>query len=163
MRLRDNPTVEVTRPLDCSPERAWELVTDIELPVRAAGELQGIEWLDGATAVAVGARFRGRNSNDALGEWHTVSTVIEVEEGRRWVWAVGPDDDEPWAYWAFEVEPARDGCLVRQWARIGDGRSPLAGFVERMPEKEGRIVQQRLEVWRRGMAANLAALDASDD
>ncbi|MEZ5210315.1 MULTISPECIES: SRPBCC family protein [unclassified Gordonia (in: high G+C Gram-positive bacteria)] len=163
MRLRDNPTVEVTRRLPCPPERAWELVTDIELPVRAAGELQEVQWLDGASSVAVGARFGGRNANDDLGEWHTVSTVTEVDPGRRWVWSVGPEAAEPWAYWGFEVEPARDGSLVRQWAKIGDGESPLAGFVARMPEKEGRIVEQRLGVWRHGMESNLDHLAALFD
>lgn len=49
MRLRDTPTVEVTGTLPCSPEQAWALVTDIELPTGAEGELQRVEWLDGAT------------------------------------------------------------------------------------------------------------------
>ena len=81
MRLRDNPTVEVSRRLDFSPERAWQLVTDITLPTRCDGELQRVEWLDGADHVAVGARFRGHNSDPQIGEWYTDSEIIELPPG----------------------------------------------------------------------------------
>ncbi|WP_461166836.1 SRPBCC family protein [Tsukamurella serpentis] len=158
MRLRDNPTVEVTRTLNCSPARAWDLVTDITLPTGVDGELRRVEWLDGATGVVEGARFRGYNRNEQLGEWTTDSVVVEVEDGRRWVWAVGPRDSEPWATWGFEVDPSRQGAVVRQWARFGDGASPFAAAVATQPEQEGRIVAYRLGVWRAGMEANLAEL-----
>lgn len=84
MRMRDCPAVQVAEYLSCSPERAWALVTDIELPTRADGELQRVESLDGPARVAVGARFRGYNSNAQPGEWHTEPQIVEVEDGRRW-------------------------------------------------------------------------------
>ncbi|SDD22846.1 SRPBCC family protein [Rhodococcus tukisamuensis] len=157
MRLRDNPTVEVSERLECSPEHAWALITDIELPTRADGELQRVEWLDGAAGVAVGARFRGYNANPQAGEWHTEPEITEVEDGRRWVWRVGPAD-EPLAVWGFEVDSDGDGAVVRQWAKAGTGRSPLSDFIEQYPDKEGTILAHRLAVWRDGMAANLAVL-----
>ncbi|WP_068154318.1 SRPBCC family protein [Rhodococcus phenolicus] len=158
MRLRDTPTVEVTRRLACSPERAWELVTDIELPTRAEGELQRAEWLDGAAGVAVGARFRGHNASTQMGEWHTEPEVVEVEDGRRWVWRVGPAD-APIALWGFEVDTDREGVVVRQWAKMCDGRSPLSEFIAQHPDKEGRIVEHRLSVWHTAMTANLATIE----
>ncbi|NLG45515.1 SRPBCC family protein [Gordonia sp. (in: high G+C Gram-positive bacteria)] len=161
MRLRDNPIIEVSRKLPCTPERAWELVTDITLPTRAEGELQAAEWIDGADAVAVGARFVGRNSNDQMGEWETLSIVTEVEEGRRWAWSVGVEGSEPWATWGFEVDPSRVGAVVRQWARVGDGDSPFRGFIAAAPEKEGVIIDNRLGVWRRGMESNLDLIEAA--
>ncbi|ADG80576.1 Cyclase/dehydrase OS=Tsukamurella paurometabola (strain ATCC 8368 / DSM / CCUG 35730 / CIP 100753/ JCM 10117 / KCTC 9821 / NBRC 16120 / NCIMB 702349 /NCTC 13040) OX=521096 GN=Tpau_4005 PE=4 SV=1 [Tsukamurella paurometabola] len=159
MRLRDNPVIEVTRKLACTPEQAWALVTDISLPTRTDGELQRVEWLDGAERVALGARFRGYNRNDQLGEWATDAEVIEVEEGRRWVWSVGPEGGgEAWTSWGFEVDPSRDGALVRQWGRVGDGASPFRAFVAAHPEREARIIEYRLDLWRTAMEANLAAL-----
>ena len=136
MRLSDNPTVEVVERLACSPEQAWALVTDIELPTRADGELQRVEWLDGATAVAVGARFRGHNADPRIGEWQTESEIAEVEDGRRWVWCVGSVEC-PVASWGFEIEPDGDGTVVRQWAKAGTGRSPFTEFIEQHPDKEG--------------------------
>ncbi len=158
MRMRDNPTVEVTERLACTPEQAWRLVTDIELPARADGELQRAEWLDGATGVAVGARFRGHNANDAMGEWHTDPEVVEVEDGRRWVWRIGSADD-PVTQWGFEVHSdGAGGAVVRQWAKVGTGPSPFKDAIDAHPDHEAQILESRMAVWRDGMAANLALL-----
>ncbi|CRK52870.1 conserved hypothetical protein [Rhodococcus sp. RD6.2] len=162
MRLRDTPTVEVTARLACDPERAWALVTDIELPTRADGELQRVEWLDGATGVAMGARFRGYNASPQMGDWHTESEVVEVEDGRRWVWRVGPAD-APFALWGFEVDAEGDGTVVRQWAKACPGPSPLTDFISRFPDREAAILEHRTSVWRDGMAANLAVLEQLAD
>ncbi|WP_026918584.1 SRPBCC family protein [Gordonia shandongensis] len=158
MRLRDNPTVEVSTVLACTPEQAWDLVTDIELPTRADGELQRAEWLDGADRVTVGARFRGYNASEHMGEWQTECEVAEVEDGRRWVWRVGPAE-APLTVWGFEVDPHRDGATVRQWGKVGGGRSPLNDLAEQRPDREGGLVAGRMAVWRAGMAANLEYLE----
>jgi hypothetical protein len=157
MRYGDCPTVEVTKLVPCDPETAWRLVTDIRLPLRCSSELQDVEWLDGATGVAVGARFRGHNSHVAMGDWATQCEIVEVDDGRRWVWNVqGPDGVA--ATWGFEVEPSSRGALVRQWARMGPGPSGLTYAITANPDKEGRIVARRLEEWQAGMAANLDCL-----
>jgi len=129
-------------------------VTDIGLPARCSAELETVEWLDGAEAVEVGARFRGRNKHEAFGDWSTVCEVVEVEDERRWVYNVaGPEGVS--ATWAFEVEPASDGVLIRQWARMGPGPSGLTPAIVAQPEKEGRIVSRRLAEWQQNMQANL--------
>jgi hypothetical protein len=154
VRYRDQPTVEVTQLVHCDIATAWDYVTDITVPARCSTELQTAEWLDDADRVAVGARFRGRNTNDAIGTWETVCVVVEVEDQRRWVWNVG-DRDEPVASWGFEVEPASDGVLIRQWARMGPAPSGLNVVIAAQPDKEARIVARRLAQWQQGMAANL--------
>jgi hypothetical protein len=141
-----------------SPEDAWALVTDITLPTRCVGELQAVEWLDGATGVAVGARFRGHNKHEALGEWTTEAVVSEVEEGRRWVWQVFNAEGEVSASWGFEVEPGRDATTIRQWGKMGPALSGLRGAIESMPDKEGRIVARRLAEWQAGLTANLEGI-----
>lgn len=154
MRYRDQPTIEVAQLVPCDVATAWEFVTDITLPARCSAELQGVEWLDGADCVKVGARFRGRSRHEAFGEWQTVCVVAEVEEQRRWVWNVfGPDGVS--ATWAYEVEPTSDGTLVRQWARMGPGPSGLSAGIAAQPEKEARIVARRLAEWQQNMQANL--------
>ncbi|GAA4823246.1 SRPBCC family protein [Tomitella cavernea] len=158
MRLRDNPTIEVSIRLPCSTERAWELVTDIELPTRADGELQKAHWLDGADGVAIGARFRGYNRNPQIGEWHTEPEVSEVEDGRRWVWRVGPAE-APVTLWGFEVDADGDGTVVRQWVKIGSGTSPLSDLIAQHPDDEGTILARRMAAWRAGMSANMALLE----
>lgn len=158
VRYRDLPTVEVTQRVRCDVPTAWALVTDINVPTHCSPELQGVDWLDGATGVAVGARFRGRNQHEALGVWSTVCEVTEVEEGgaqRRWVYDV-VGSEGVFATWAFEVEPTSDGVLIRQWGRMGPGPSGLTPAIEAMPDKEARIVANRLSEWQANMQANLA-------
>ena len=55
-RYSDQPTIEVTQRVRCDVPTAWNLVTDIGLPARCSSELQAVEWIDDADAVAVGAR-----------------------------------------------------------------------------------------------------------
>ena len=154
MRHRDRPTVEVTQFVHCDVPTAWSYVTDITVPARCSAELQTVEWLDGAEGVRVGARFRGRNTNESIGTWETVCEVIEVEDQRRWVWNVG-SREAPVATWGFEVEPARDGVLIRQWGRVGTGPSGLTMVIAAQPDKEARIITNRLATWQQNMAANL--------
>lgn len=158
MRYRDCPTAEVTERIEADPDAAWGAVCDIELPTRCTGELQSVRWLDGATGPAVGARFEGVNRNEVLGEWATVSTVVEVEPGRRWVWDVSGPDGPAWSRWGFEVDPVRGGSVVRQWVRLGPERSGLSLAIDAMPEREGRIVEVRLAELATAMRANLAGL-----
>jgi hypothetical protein len=117
-------------------------------------QLQAVEWVDDANAVEVGARFRGRNKHEAFGDWATVCEVVEVEDQRRWVYnVIGPEGVS--ATWAFEVEPASDGVLIRQWARMGPGPSGLTPAIVAQPEKEARIISRRLVEWQQNMQANL--------
>jgi hypothetical protein len=159
VRYRDQPTIEVEQRVAASPEVVWALVTDIGLPARFSGELQSVEWLDGATEVAVGNRFRGTNENPALGTWSTECTVVEVEPGLRWAWAVESEGNRM-ATWGFEVDPGRDTVIVRQWARMGPDPSGLNIAIDAMPEKEARIISRRLAEWRTNMEANLAGIKA---
>ncbi|MEV0697285.1 SRPBCC family protein [Saccharopolyspora sp. NPDC050389] len=156
-RYADGPTVEVRTRIDAPPGRVWELVSDIELMPRLSSELQSVEWADGATGPALGARFVGHNAHDALGEWSTTSHIVEFEPARVFAWAV-TDPDTPSATWRFTVEPADGGAVLRQWVRLGPGRSGLSMAIDRMPEKEQKIVFVRLREFEAAIAANLAAI-----
>lgn len=154
MRYRDQPTIEVTQRVRCDVGTAWQYVTDINLPARCSSELQAVEWLGDADCVRVGARFSGRSRHEAFGEWQTVCEVVEVEDQRRWVWNVlGPDGVG--ATWGFEVEPASDGALIRQWGRMGPGPSGLTPAILAQPDKEARIVARRLSEWQQNMQTTL--------
>lgn len=159
MRYQDCPTVEVSERIAGDPAEIWAALSDITLPTRFSPELYRAEWLDGADGLTVGARFRGYNRHPALGEWQTECRVVEVEAGTRWVWEVEGDGGAS-ATWAFEVDPASDGAIVRQWARLGPAPSGLSLAIAATPEKEGRIIARRLAEWEAGMRANLAGIKA---
>jgi Polyketide cyclase / dehydrase and lipid transport len=154
--------VEVTQRVKCDVATAWRLVTDITLPARCSPELQSVQWVGPADQVAIGARFRGCNQHDAFGTWETECEVAEVSEspsGCRWTWnVIGPEGVG--ATWGFEVEPTSDGALVRQWVRMGPGRSGLSFAIEARPELEARIVARRLSEFQQGMQTNLDCIRA---
>ena len=168
MKLSDAPTTEVSVTIDAPVARVWELVTDLNVPAGTSPEFSGADWLDGATAPVVGARFVGHNAHAALGQWETTSTVTVVEPEREFRYAVG-DVDEPMAVWTYRLEPEDDGdgggegdgrVRLTQVAQIGPGRSGLSFAIDRMPEKEERIVERRLLEHAASMRANLEHIKA---
>jgi uncharacterized membrane protein len=150
----DTPTVEVRIWIDAPPDRVWALVSDVELMPSMSTELQAVEWLDGATGPAPGARFAGRSKHDAFGEWTTTSQVVECEPGRVFGWAVG-DPANPSASWRFRLEPKDGGTDLSQWMRLGPAPSGLTFAIEQMPDKEQKIVFVRLREFERNMTATL--------
>ena len=154
-RYADNPTVQVQTWIDVLPGRVWELVSDIELMPTMSQELQSVEWLDGASAPAVGAKFIGRSKHESLGEWATTSHVIECEPERVFAWAV-EDPANPTAIWRFRLEPKDGGTELSEWMQMGPARSGLSFAIDRMPEKEQKIVFVRMREFEQNMAATLA-------
>ncbi|MET7983824.1 MULTISPECIES: SRPBCC family protein [unclassified Streptomyces] len=156
-RYADQPTVEVRTRIGGPPRRVWDLVSDISLMPDLSAELQSVEWLDGVTVPEVGARFVGRSRHESLGEWETTSYVVECEPCRTFAWAVS-DPEHPSAVWRFGLEEADGGTELTQWMRMGPGRSGLSFAIDRMPEKEQKIVFVRLREFERSMTDTLAVI-----
>ncbi|MGA9508387.1 MAG: SRPBCC family protein [Candidatus Sulfotelmatobacter sp.] len=154
-RYADNPTVQVQTWIGASPRRVWDLVSDIELMPTMSQELQSVEWLDGASEPAVGTKFIGRSKHESLGEWATTSHVIECEPERVFAWAV-EDPANPTAIWRFRLEPENGGTELSEWMQMGPARSGLSIAIDRMPEKEQKIVFVRMREFEQNMAATLA-------
>jgi hypothetical protein len=153
-RYADKPNVEVRTWIEASPQRVWELVSDIHLMPTMSDELQSVEWVDGTTEPIVGARFVGRSEHEAFGKWETTSTIIECERERVLAWAV-EDPDYPTAIWRFGLEPKDGGTELSEWVQLGPARSGLSHAIDRMPEKEPKIVFVRLREFERNMTATV--------
>ena len=158
-RYADTPTVQVSTWIEAPPEAVWPLVSDIGLMPGLSRELQSVEWLDGVSQPAVGARFLGRSKHDALGEWSTTSYVVELDPCRVFAWAV-EDPEQPSAAWRFTLRPERGGTVLSQWVQLGPGRSGLSMAIAQMPDKEQKIVFVRLREFEESMTRTLAAIKA---
>ena len=154
-RYADKPTAEVHTWIAAPQRRVWELVSDIELMPTMSQELQSVEWLDGASQVAVGARFVGHSKHVAMGSWSTTSEVIECNPERVLAWAV-EDPQNPTAIWRFRLEPKDGGTELSQWMQLGPAHSNLSFAIDRMPEKEQKIVFVRMREFEQNMTATLA-------
>lgn len=170
MRYAEAPSVSCDVYVEAAPSRVWALVTDIALAARLSPELQRVEWLDGAEEPWVGARFAGYNHHRMIGEWRTVSHVVELDEQRVFCWAVVDEDgrfgtpsrrpSHPLATWRFELEPEEVGTRLRQVARLGPGRSGVSLAIERAPEREEEILTFRITELRTNMEATLRGVKA---
>ena len=158
-RYADKPVVEVRIWIDAPPARVWGLVSDIELMPAMSSELQSVEWLDGATGPAAGARFLGRSRHEAMGEWEATSQVVEFEPEQVFGWAVG-DPANPSARWRFRLEPKDRGTELTEWMQIGPARSGLSFAIDRMPDKEQKIVFVRMREFERNMTGTLEQIKA---
>lgn len=151
-RYADTPTVEMETWIDATPSRVWSIVSDISLMPDMSDELQAVEWLDASPQV--GARFVGHSRHDALGEWATTSHVIEYAPEQAFAWAVG-DAAHPSAVWRFRVASADGGTRLSEWMQLGPGRSGLSLAIDRMPDKEQKIVFVRMREFEKNMAVTL--------
>jgi ligand-binding SRPBCC domain-containing protein len=156
MKYADCPTVQFQTRVAAPPAAVWRWVIDLDTPAHFSSEFRGADWLDGA-APGLGARFAGRNEHPAIGTWETTCVVVGFEPERLFAWAVG-DAEHPAAMWRFELEPAGDGTVLRQWARMGPGPSGLSRAIGAMPDKEERIVARRIEEFRANIVATVEGI-----
>ncbi|MFD9073240.1 SRPBCC family protein [Streptomyces lasiicapitis] len=157
VRYAEGPTVEVRTWIDAPPGRVWDFVSDIARMPERSGELRAVEWLDGAVAPVRGACFAGHNKHEALGEWTTVSHVVECEAPRVFGWAV-TDPEHPTATWRFSLRERDGGTELTHWMRMGPARSGISLAIERMPEKEQKIVFVRMRELEQGMRVTVDAI-----
>jgi uncharacterized protein YndB with AHSA1/START domain len=108
--MHDSVTVHMA----ASPEAIWELVSDVTKIGLYSPETFEAEWLEGATAPAVGAKFRGHVKRNGRGPTYwTTCTVLECEPGRTFGFGVGPSD-KPINVWRYQLEPQGDGTDVTE-------------------------------------------------
>lgn len=120
--------VLVTRDIAATPEKIWEMVTDLPRMGEWSPENNGGTWSKGATGPALGASFRGRNTNGKK-VWSTSVKVNACEAPSRFSFGliVGGKN---WCDWVYEIEPIPTGVRVtHSWV---DHRSKLASTLGKL-------------------------------
>jgi len=108
--MHDSVTVHMA----ASPDKVWDLVSDVTKIGRYSPETFEAEWLDGATGPAVGAKFRGHvKRNGKFPIYWTTCTVSAATPGREFAFGVGASD-KPLNVWRYELEPVGDGTDVTE-------------------------------------------------
>lgn len=148
MAQRDEVTVETD--IDASPERLYDLVSDVTAMGRWSPETTGCRWIGGASGAAVGSRFRGSN-RDGWRRWSTTCRVVTAEPGREFAFDVSLG---PWpiSSWVYRFDAVGGGSRVTETWR--DKRPAL--LVRLSPTVMG--VPDRPEHNRRGMEKTLENL-----
>lgn len=150
-----NRTLSRSTTVAASPQRVWELVSDLPRMGEFSPENAGGSWVGGATGPAVGAVFRGRNRR-GLHRWSTRCTVTRCEPGRAFAFAVS-STGMPVADWAYELQETADGCrLTETWTdrrgtlitvagRLVSGVADRSEFTVRSIEQTLARVKERAE------------------
>ena len=148
------PGVTVEVDIAASPERVWDLVSDINISARFSNELQGAEWVD-SDGPQEGASFIGHNKRiDVNREWDTTSWVVACDPPLVFAWNVN-DRDDPSAQWRFELEKIPGGTRLRQRLVIGPSLSATGHAMKDNPDQAEQILAIRQEQHRGNIALNL--------
>ena len=159
MRFVDTPTATASVEIAATPERVWELCTDLGRFGEWSPENRGGQWINGATGAALGAHFRGIQEHAARGQWETVCEVTVFEAPQRFEWCLG-EVAHPGAVWAFALRPGPEAGTTEltQSVQMGPGPSGITDALVAMPDKEERIIARRLGEYETGMNAVLAGI-----
>ncbi len=141
--------------IDAAPAAAFAFLTDLERLPTLSPENQRCEFLDDATMLEVGTRFRGHNRAGDY-EWHADCVVTELVADRYFAYEVPPGFEHA-TTWSYTIEPDGDGCVVTERFH-----APLLALPDIYPGRiEGR--HANLEKACRITMENLkAALEAAD-
>jgi hypothetical protein len=159
MKYADCPTIEVSTDIAAAPCVVWEMVSDIGLSSRFSSEVSGADWVEGYGGPALDARFVGHSAHDAIGEWTTTCVVTGYEVDRLFEWSVMGTEDNVSSVWRYTIEDLGDGNVrLSYWFQMGPGRGGLNFAIDRMPDKEERIVARRMGEHELNMNAMLAGI-----
>jgi hypothetical protein len=109
--------------INATPERVYEIISDVTTIGERSPESTGAEWLagDGGRA-AVGARFKGHNRLGLL-RWTTECEVTAATPGREFAFDVVHRSGRVETSWRYLIEALGDGCRLTetyefQWCPI---------------------------------------------
>jgi uncharacterized protein YndB with AHSA1/START domain len=105
--------VEVSRVIVASPERLYELVSDLSQMAKWSPENTGGAWVKGASGPAVGAKFKGTNRKGKM-KWKTIATVVTAEPGVEFAFDVAASGMKV-ARWGYRFEAFEGGTKVTEY------------------------------------------------
>jgi nitroreductase/uncharacterized protein YndB with AHSA1/START domain len=143
MGLSDGPGTVAEVDIDATPAAVWRAVTDIDLPARFSEEFQGASW-ETDEDPHLGATFVGRNQHPAIGSWEVRCFVIAFEPERAFGWRTAEAADDAGASWRFDLEPNGGNTRLKFSVMIGPGPSGISVAIDAMPDKESRILRNRV-------------------
>ena len=146
--------IEETIDIDASPERLYDMVSDLSRMGEWSPENQGGKWLGGAAGATKGAVFKGRNRN-GWRRWSTKATIITADPAREVSWeskALGMKV----AYWRYRFEPTGSGGT-----RVTESTEDRRGGAMKVIGRSASGVADRAALNTKNMRATLEQLKAA--
>jgi len=95
-----------------SPERLYELVSEVTNMGRWSPETRRARWVDGSTAPVVGARFKGSNRWHWV-RWRTTVQIEAADAGREFTFCTMFRGTRA-TRWSYRFQPVAGGTLVTE-------------------------------------------------
>jgi uncharacterized protein YndB with AHSA1/START domain len=112
--MKKGTTGSATIHIDVPPEKVYGVVTDVTRMGEWSPECYRCEWLDGATAAAPGARFRGYNRRGPL-RWERTAVVATADRGHEFGFTTVNDRaGREETRWLYTMEPSSSGTLLTE-------------------------------------------------
>lgn len=116
--------------VSATPRGVYDLVSDLPRMGEWSPECERVEWTDGATGPAPGARFVGHNRTGPrrMIRWSRRGRVLTADPGREFSFVTEEGGRES-TVWGYRFEPVEGGTRVTEfydvrwipaWARILD-------------------------------------------
>jgi len=143
-----------------SVDAVYDVLSDVTRMGERSPECYRCEWLDGATAAAPGARFRGYNRLGVV-RWATTCTVTTADRGREFAFTVmsrhGREETQ-WRYIIAEV----DG-LTRLTESYEFLWCPVAARIAEIPFPRDKQLRRGLQQTLAHIKATAEAARAEED
>jgi uncharacterized protein YndB with AHSA1/START domain len=116
------------------PELVYDLIADVTRMGEWSPECYRCEWLDGANAPSIGARFRGYNRRGGY-RWERTAVVDTAERGREFTFTTLNDrSGRAETRWHYTMEPSPTGTVLTEsfqflWCSLANRAAEL--FVPR--------------------------------
>ena len=104
--------IEVSRVINATPERVYELVSDLPRMGEWSPENNGGKWLGDVTTPTVGSKFKGKNAN-GWRKWSTIATVVAADPGKEFTFDVASTGMKV-ARWGYTLEAVEGGTKVTE-------------------------------------------------
>ena len=101
--------------ISTSPERIYDLVSDLPRMGEWSPECERVEWTDGTTVAVEGATFVGHNRGGPfrLMRWSRHGRVIAADPGREFAFVTEEGGRES-TVWRYRFEPVEGGTRVTE-------------------------------------------------
>lgn len=147
---RGHSSIEVAAP----PDALYDLIADVTRMGEWSPECYRCEWLDGTTAAAPGARFRGYNRLGGM-RWQRTALVDTADRGREFGFTTVNDRaGRAETRWRYTMEPSATGTVLSEsfeflWCsvanRLAEALIPRGRQVNRGIEETLRRIKRAAE------------------
>lgn len=119
MNLLKPLTGEVTMHIKATPEKVWDLISDVTRIGEFSPETFEARWTRGATGPALGATFKGHVKRNGVGPTYwTPCTVTACVPGEVFEFAVGLSPENAINNWGYRLQAENGGTRVTEYFRL---------------------------------------------